>query len=232
MVSFVAKKITEEYNLGKELKNAREKKGYSLDFVSSEIGINAKYLSAFEENNPADLPEGVYADKFLEKYIEYLGLGKEMFLLFPRETEKVTDGLCQLSIKKKSFIKRVKNFILTPAFLKNIIGAALVIIVIIYLCSLVYNIVKPPKLNVISPQDDLITHNYTVQIEGETEIEAGISINDKEVFCLKGGNFAEKVDLKKGLNVVKITAKKKYSKESVVYRKILVTEGGEIGLNN
>lgn len=228
MVSFVVKKIKEEYNLGKELRNAREKKGYSLELVSGEIRINARYLAAFEENNPADLPEGIYADKFLEKYIDYLGLGKEMMLLFPMVNDKASDGLCQLSLQKDSLLKRIKNFILNPSFLKNLIGVAVVLIAIIYLYSTVYNIVKPPKLNVISPQDDLITSNYTVQIEGETESEAGIAINDKEVFCLKDGNFAEKIDLKKGLNVVKITAKKKYSKENAVYRKILVT-GGEVG---
>ncbi|MFH0856716.1 MAG: helix-turn-helix domain-containing protein [bacterium] len=230
MVSFIAKKITEEDNLGRELKNAREKKGYSLELASNEIGINPKYLAAFEENNPADLPEGIYADKFLEKYIEYLGLGKEMLLLFQgREVEKNHDGARQLRIEKEPLWERIKNFILKPSFIKSVIVCAVVIFIIIYLYSTVYNIVKPPKLNIFSPQDDLITNNYTLEIEGATDQEAGVSINDKEVFCLKGGDFIEKIDLKKGLNIVKITAKKKYSKENIVYRKILVTDGGEVG---
>lgn len=227
MVSFISKKIEGESNLGANLKAAREKKGLSLDMASAATGIGAKYLQAFEENVFSSLPEGIYRDKFLKRYSQFLGVAEKNILLFPlNEPQGVQEELYKLKIGKPSLPKKIKDFILNPVFLRNMGIFALFFGCVAYLYFIGYNIVSPPRLTIISPSDDFVTEEFIVEIEGKTEEEAKVFINKKEIYCLEEGAFAEEIDLKKGINIVKISAKKKYSKESVVYRKILVT-GGE-----
>lgn len=227
MVSFISKKIEGESNLGVNLRVAREKKGLSLDMAAVATGIGAKYLNAFEENDFSSLPQGIYRDKFLRRYSEFLGVEEKNILLFPlNEPSGVQEELYKLKIGKQSLLRKIKDFILNPAFLRNTAILALVFGCMAYLYFIGYNIVSPPSLAIISPSDDFVTNEFLVEVEGKTEEEAKVFINDKEIYCLQEGSFSEEIDLKKGINIVKISAKKKYSKEKAVYRKILVT-GGE-----
>ena len=87
--------------------------------------------------------------------------------------------------------------------------------------------ISPPFLEVESPQDDLVTSERMVTIRGKTEKESRVTINGQEVFEDEEGNFSEEIDLKEGINIIKITSAKKRSKESVVYKKVLVKESTE-----
>ncbi len=228
MVSFISKKINEEENeenLGKLLREARGKKGLSIETASNLTGINVKYLIAFEENDFGKLPEGIYADKFLKTYADFLSLGKKNILLFPIiKTSSHNKELRQLRFEQESRWKKIKRFILSPLFIKNTLLFIITIFGISYLYSIGYAITKPPKLDIFEPNNDIVINNYQIKIKGETEKEAKIFINNREIFCSQNGDFSETLDLKKGVNIVKISAQKKYGKDSVVYRKILVEE--------
>ncbi|MFH1192542.1 MAG: helix-turn-helix domain-containing protein [bacterium] len=228
MVSFISKKINEEENeenLGKLLREARGKKGLSIETASNLTGINVKYLIAFEENDFGKLPEGIYADKFLKTYADFLSLGKKNILLFPIiKTSSHNKELRQLRFEHESRWKKIKRFILSPLFIKNTLLFIITIFGISYLYSIGYAITKPPKLDIFEPNNDIVINNYQIKIKGETEKEAKIFINNREIFCSQNGDFSETLDLKKGVNIVKISAQKKYGKDSVVYRKILVEE--------
>lgn len=231
MVSFISKKINEEENLGKLLKSVREKKGFSQETISNLTGIGVKYLNAFEENDFDSLPEGIYADKFLKTYADFLNVGGENLLLFPIvKTAANKKELRQLRFEKESRWKKIKKFILNPLFIKSILLFIIAVFGISYLYSIGYAITKPPKLDIFEPNNDIVINNYQIEIRGETNKEAKIFINDKEIFCSQKGDFSEILDLKKGVNIVKISAQKKYGKENVVYRKILVEEKKGIGL--
>lgn len=227
MVSFISKKIEDDIDLGSRLRSAREKMQISIEDAANMTGINQKYLKAFEGSDFKDMPEGVYLSKFLKKYTEYLDLKIENpLLLLPADIlMRSKDGLYQMSIEKNNnFFKKVKNFILNPYFFRRGLLLLFVLGGMICFFSIVYNAFKPPRLEIISPIDNLVTQDYVIKIKGITEKEAKIFINDKEVLSSVKGLFEENIDLKKGLNTVKISVKKKYSKESVVYRQILVTD--------
>ncbi len=231
MVSFISKKINEgenEENLGNLLKDCREKKGLSIETASNIIGISVKYLRAFEENDFEKLPEGIYADKFLKTYAGFLGLEEKKLLLFPIvKTPSKHKELQQLRFEKESKWKKIKRFILSPLFIKNALLLIITIFGVSYLYSIGRAITKPPKLDVLEPTNDIVINNYQIEIKGETEKEAKIFINDKEIFCSQKGDFSETLDLKKGVNIVKISAQKKYGKDNTIYRKILVEEKNE-----
>jgi cytoskeletal protein RodZ len=61
-------------SLGEKLRLAREEKGYSLDQVSRETNIAARYIQALEAEDFSGFPGEPYVLGFLRNYSEYLGL--------------------------------------------------------------------------------------------------------------------------------------------------------------
>ena len=74
------------------------------------------------------------------------------------------------------------------------------------------------------PAENLITLENQITIQGYSEKEVSLKINDRPLLSDKQGGFNLTIDLQKGLNIIKISAQKKHSKEQVVYRKIIVSE--------
>jgi cytoskeletal protein RodZ len=67
-------------SLGNKLKEAREAKGYTLDYVGSETNIASRYLEALEREDFSGFPGEPYILGFLRNYGDYLGLDVEALL--------------------------------------------------------------------------------------------------------------------------------------------------------
>ncbi|SHH25050.1 protein of unknown function [Thermosyntropha lipolytica DSM 11003] len=63
--------------VGAKLKEAREKKGLTLEMVEEETKIRKSYLEALENENFSILPPRVYAVGFVRRYAKTLGLDEE-----------------------------------------------------------------------------------------------------------------------------------------------------------
>jgi hypothetical protein len=72
--------------------------------------------------------------------------------------------------------------------------------------------------------DQFSTREESVTFSGQSENEAIIKVNDRQIVSNKDGKFLITLDLQKGLNIVKISAKTKHSRENVLYYQILKTE--------
>jgi len=99
-----------------------------------------------------------------------------------------------------------------------------VIACFIYLGGAVIKIITPPKLSIISPDDNIIINNKIINVIGITDAETQIIINDEIVLSDNQGNFSKIINLKEGINIIKVTAKKKYGRESTAERKILIRD--------
>ena len=57
---------------------------------------------------------------------------------------------------------------------------------------------------------------------GQSETEAEVKINGELILMDEDGNFSKLINLKKGVNPLEISAKKKYSRENLIIRQVLV----------
>ena len=64
-------------SLGNKLKNVREAKGLSYEYVSQETNISSRYLEALEREDFSPFPGEPYVLGFLKNYGEYLGISTE-----------------------------------------------------------------------------------------------------------------------------------------------------------
>ena len=232
MVSFNNKKINTIKTLGEKLQEHRLSYGLSLEDIAHDTQININYLIALENDHYKKLPPDVYTKNFLRKYAKFLDLNPET-VIETFEQEKSIYFKTQKHIKKKqkkqkSKTKRVFTFFLNPHFIKYSIAGIVVILLLIYIGWGVNRIFTPPKLVINEPADSLITTDRQVWVRGTTEKEVLITINGQEVISNRQGYFEDQLDLQKGLNLIKITAQKKHSKENIKYLQIIVEDFTDI----
>jgi hypothetical protein len=102
--------------------------------------------------------------------------------------------------------------------------AIVVIICFIYLSYRLEKIVAPPLLELSNPAANLITKEHSLEIIGSTEPETQITINGEKIISDSTGNFLTTVNLKTGINMITVTAQKKYGQETRLIRQVLVED--------
>ncbi|MFH1457444.1 MAG: helix-turn-helix domain-containing protein [Patescibacteria group bacterium] len=221
MVVFRTKKIQTHQNIGEILKEAREKKGLSLNFLANQLQINAKFLQAIEDNDLQKLPGEFYIKIFVKKYADTLGV----------RFKKIETGLNQeIKIYKKweqgsRFNPRVnkKSMVVFPSIFKKSMIAGLIVIILIYFVWQIWQITNPPSLEILQPVQGTITLEqkfYTIY--GQTEPNSVVKINSQEVVPDDSGFFSLTFNLSPGSNMVKISAKTSYSRTAVIEKEIIV----------
>ncbi|MCK5320909.1 helix-turn-helix domain-containing protein [Candidatus Parcubacteria bacterium] len=222
MNSFKINKISlNSETLGQLLKKEREAQKISLEKIANDLKINKKYLSALESERLQDLPAGVYARNYFKTYAEYLNLNADEILKQYEEEHK--SGL--IENKKNLFVQKVtkaRYFFSIPKVFKITAILFAVFICVIYIGFYLNNLISPPDLVIFSPKTDVSVNQNKIEIKGQTEINANIKINGKDILAGIDGSFSTVIFLKNGLNVVLIEAQKKHSKKSEVIRNILV----------
>ena len=207
--------------IAQELKNVRQKNKLTKQTVADKININIKYIEAMENGHFDKLPEGVYGKNFIREYMRFLGINTEMI----NDMENTETKKKLLKKQKRLFsIKApgIRYFIALPKIIKNIIITVLILICVSYLVYYINNIVSPPKILIIYPQKDQIIKKNNITIIGKTEPEINITINNKKILLSDKGNFSENINLNTGINVITIVGQKKYSKQQIIVRNIIV----------
>ncbi len=223
MVSFTSNKIVLDLEaISEQLKLARQAKGLRLDDIARVLNINSKYLQYLEQNGFNRLPAGVYGKNFLKEYAAFLDLDhNEIIRIYEKEMlggNKIKENIFSTQIVKNF------HFFTLPKLIKGAIVSGVIIVCFAYLGYRLEKITAPPILILNTPQQDIITEEKTINISGLTEAETHIIINGELALSDSEGNFSREVDLRNGLNLITIVAKKKHGKENVITRQILVKE--------
>jgi len=224
MISFKSKPIDNVQSLAEILKEARGEQKTEFSKIEKITKINKKYLMALEEGDYKKLPSEIYIKNFTKSYGEYLGLDtNELLKILNKELEiyyKIND------IKDSAKSEKINNYhlIFTPKLIKNIIIGILIAAVVGIISWEIEKIETPPRLTITYPESSINTSEKNVTLVGDTEPGAELSINNQPALPDPNGHFSQKIDLKDGLNTIVITAKKKHSRENVIYRQIIVEE--------
>ena len=200
--------------LGERLRQARLDRGISFKKASHDLNIATKYLEALEFNQVKLLPGKDYFDKFLEKYSNYLGLNWQ-------EVEKLKQQAD--TYNQSQFIKK-QNSRAWSEYVSRILIAIVIIGLVSFLIIKVNDIFQPPPLTITNPADGQIVTDRQLVVAGVSSPEAEIVINNKAVYVEQSGEFSTTVDLQKGLNLIKMTAKKRYSRVTTVEIRVLLKD--------
>lgn len=224
MALFKSNKIyLDSETVAEQLRSARQAKKLKLFEAAKKLNINEKYLDALEKGEYQELPRGVYGKNFLREYALFLRLNYKK-LVKDYDTEiNLTEAREQKNLFSRQIVK-ARYLWTVPKIFKNIFVFLIISVCFIYLGYRVNKIISPPPLIVSQPTANLITSQIVLEVAGRTQAEASLTINDQTVLTDKNGGFSQTISLKNGLNIITITASKKYSRGRTVIRQILVKE--------
>jgi transcriptional regulator with XRE-family HTH domain len=121
-------------SLGNKLKEARENKGLTYEYISRDTNISSKYLEALEKEDYSPFPGEPYILGFLKNYGEYLGLDPEELMSLYR------------SIKIREQPVPVEQLLRNPSRLPKIFaGFGICIVVLALVGGAGYFIYRLPK---------------------------------------------------------------------------------------
>ena len=205
------------------MKKHRTAKGLSPEKAAKAININVRYIRNLEKNNYKGLPADVYSMNILKSYARLLELNPATVLdIYTKEKQLYLRTQRRKTQTKVTKLTKLFNIFLDPRFIKYAIIVLILLGVFYYIGVSVNRIVSPPMLVIEAPEDNLVTQESQVTIKGQTEKEVNLFINNQPLLSDKDGNFTLSLDLQNKLNIIKISAQKKYSKEQVIYRRIYV----------
>ncbi|MFA5749906.1 MAG: helix-turn-helix domain-containing protein [Candidatus Shapirobacteria bacterium] len=176
------------------LKNTRLDKEWELEDISKKIKVPLKYLDAIENEIVANFPSEPYCSLIIKDYADYLGLnGTEILSLFRRDFDQKR----KVKSSKKTF------FSFTPQFTFTVSIIAILIIFSFYLISEYLKFHQPPKLKINWPHESTVSASI-IEINGSTDIEATIRVNQDLILVDNNGNFQKKINLNSGDNRIVI----------------------------
>lgn len=206
--------------LGTLFRRARRSFGLSIDEISEDIKIRSEILNAIEQGAFERIEEPVYRTLMVKTYAEYLGISWETV-----EAGYIRESVYTPSNERANGvgIKPVQNsdLMVVPRLLKHVLLSAAMIGVFFYFMVLAGSALQRPALTITNPPERFMSAAKTIRIEGSVSPDASLAINGQEVTKTNDGHFNQDLSLSDGLNTIRISASKKYSKETVVTRTVL-----------
>ncbi len=222
MVQFRHRVTSSQSGVGHQLKVARRSLGLTLDDVAEQLSMRKMVLLAVERGAFQEIPEPFYRDLIVKTYGEYLGFDwNTLSQDYCREAvyhETQTPGSTPHKTVQRTAL------VVAPRLIKNCALGAIMVGVGGYLAFWGFAALTPPRLVVMNPPDNFETSGNTTLIRGKVTDESDIHINGQQVLKREDGTFEQEVALSRGVNVISVAAAKKYSKETVVTRRILYQE--------
>lgn len=206
--------------LGEKLRALRRTQAVSLPMLEEKTRIQKRYLEALERGRYDELPEPLYTRNFLRAYARALGADEEYFLELYEEEVGQMDLLGPHRLPRTR-VKRGR-FLVFSRFTAAM-GMALPALVIVgYLLWQTSSLLKPPEVVITTPNDGSAVQTALLPVEGYvTDNDVSVTVNGETVVIDESLHFVTKVDLTRGLNVVTVQAKRRYSREAVVYRRVV-----------
>lgn len=206
---------------GQILKEEREAKEYTLEDIEKHTKIRKELLEALEEGNFSKLPPPAFVQGFIKNYGKFLNLDiNKLLAIFRRDFE----GKKHPPVVLESFANPVekKRLRITPA---RVIGLSLTLLILGFLTYLwleYRQFAGPPNLEVYSPQEGQSVDIPEVYVEGKTDSDAKVAVNNQEIGVDKNGHFKEKINLSGSVNKVTILSTSKFGQTTSLERTVFV----------
>ena len=224
---FETKKVQVE-TLGEYLKAARQAFNLSLKQVSESAKVNLKWLAALEAGKLENLPADVYITGVLKQLAQFYRLDESALILQYQKERKIA---VQITKSKNPVSGRLGAFwrklIITPKIMALVLTGLFVFLTLAYLVWQVLAINRAPSLKILSPQDQAILKDLSVEVSGQTDPGITVSVNGQEIFVDNQGGFKTTLGLSLGPQEILVVAKNRFDKQTSKSVKVFVQPQGQ-----
>jgi cytoskeletal protein RodZ len=202
----------EQNKLGEVLRAAREARGVDLARVERDTKIRARYLTALESGDYAELPGAVYTKGFLRNYGAYLGLDPEYLVdLFRLESAQPSGERPSVPAPPRPIATRRRSLVVTPGAIWAALLTAVVVAIVIYVGLELVTFSRIPALAITDPRVDIAGYErMEYLIVGRTEPNSRVTVEglreNPTATADSSGNFEVEVALVPGSNLITLQA--------------------------
>lgn len=211
------KKSVGTLTLGEKLRKLRSERRISMNEVSRFTKIQVKYLEYLEDGRYEKLPADVYIKGFLRSYAEFLGVNENILIKLYEKEKGIKNNLekSKRPAEKKTEAINISSFVFTPKIGAIILTALLVVGGFFYLYKEFGAFASVPRLVILSPEKNYSLSGNSIVVEGVTDRDARIFINDQPVLVNDDGKFRENLTVQSGTNIINIRALNRFDKEKI-----------------
>lgn len=203
-------------DVGLLLREARRRKGFSLEKLEEKTRIKKGFIRAIEEERWEKLPEYPVVVGFVKNLASYLEIDRERAVALLRRD--YPPGRKGISVKPE----KVAEFQWSPrmTFIMAVVG--LLLAVLGYLGFQYYRFSTPSELMVGSPVEDQVVNDKVLEVTGKVSRGAVVRVNNQPVVVEEDGIFEVEVEVSESTEKIEVVAISRAGKETVIERKIRV----------
>lgn len=218
MSDFIQRSMAGAATVGEQLQRVRLSRNETVEHIADNLRIRSEYLVAIEGGNYTVLPGSVFVKNYVRKYAKFLHLNVH-------ELEQQLDQELQIYATRPN-IPTTQKHLVKPALRvpKVLLGVVLGVVALTILSYFFFEIshsIQPPPLQFDPLPQQVGANQHTITINGQTAPEANVTINGQTVSVQSDGRFSELMTIQPGINVYKIEAKTKRSKEHIEYLQLV-----------
>jgi len=209
--------------VGNIIKDARLKKGFSRTDLGDLTHIRTTFIAAIETGDWEKLPDFAILSGFVKSIAHFLDIDETLVMsTFRREYPPKLREL-EPKMKKNPMTKELNKKIVWGPRITFLIGVFIVIFVVLgYLGFQYKKFNAPPTLSVSEPTENQTVNNYILEVDGKTDSDATVSVNDQPVIVDNSGSYTTQIEVSKDTNLIVVRAKSRSGKETTVSRRIRV----------
>ncbi len=217
---FVMRKLHEgPQTLGEKLRELRRSKAVSLPMLEDATRVQRRYLEALERGRYDELPEPLYTRNYLRSYTRALGADENYFIELYEDEVGQVDFLAPHRLPRERV--RRSRFLVFSKFIAAGTLLVMVLGVIGYFIWQTSSLLRPPTIVITNPEDGLTVDSALLPLEGYVkDKDVAVLVNGKTTVISADQKFLTEVDLHRGLNLITIEAKRRYSKKAVIERRV------------
>jgi len=221
------KSMKNKNNFTEFLREKRQGKNISLEKLSEITKIQLYHLEALEAGHFEKLPPSVYRAGIFKRLSKFLSVDENEFMeAYKNEIASLAVTPSDPSYVNFSFqidnapIKKKNSyFIFTPSKLIFFGGGLLLVLLSMYIWYQFNFLVGPPNL-VIDREEDFITKEDAIIINGKTDNGIDLTINGEKMYVASNGSFRKEVQLADGINIIEIQAVNNFGKITKIIRQV------------
>lgn len=207
--------------VGALLQAARKARGLELREAAKLGRLPVGHLEALENGTEAGLPAPVYVEGMLRRYARVVDIDPQKLVdAFAEERRRVGELAGETDLDALPTLPRQFRFVLTPRVVAFVAAAALAAALGGYVWYQVSGLIEGPKLILGSPAADSTTAEQTLPVTGETEADARLTVNTREVYVDDAGRFGFSLDLNPGLQTIEFKATNRFGRSTIIIRRI------------
>lgn len=201
--------------IGQVLKEARTNKKISLDDLEFKTKIKKNFIRAIEVEDWEKLPTYSVVLGFVRSIAERIGVQSDFALALLRRDYPPKKEV------KVSPTPNLENKVVWSPRLTFILGISIFLILILGYLGIQYiSFISPPELVINKPKENEQVLSKTVKVEGKTDTDAKVEVNNQPVLVDQDGNFTTSVEISENTSTLLIKSTSRSGKETVIERKI------------